>query len=310
MRSTEVQGLESATAVPTAPEGRTTGSKLRAVGRFLWRDKTITIGAVLVGLVFVVAIGAPLISPHDPVEQDIANALAPPFWMEGGSSTYLLGTDTVGRDLLTRIIFGVRNSLFVSMSAVVVAVGIGLTVGLVSGYFGGFVHTILMRLTDIQMAFPFILLAVAILAVASPSIQNIILVLALSSWPIYARVIRAVVLTEKEMDYVVIARAMGARASRIITKYLARNIMVPIAVLATLDIATMIIFEGILGFLGLGVRPPTPTIGNIIGDGKNFLITAWWIATLPGVAIVAILFAFNLLGDALQGELDPRLRQR
>lgn len=310
--SSEAKDLSVLTDGGLARDKRYTGeeSSLNKLGGLLKRNKSLTVGVILVAVVFFVAIFAPLISPHDPIKQDLAKALAPPIWMQGGDLTHILGTDTVGRDLLSRIIFGIRNSLLVSISAVVVAVTIGLTVGLVSGYFGGIVHTILMRLTDIQMAFPFILLAIAILGAPEMRGEGIILVLALASWPTYARVIRSVVLTEKEMDYVVIARSMGASSLRIIAKYLARNILIPISVLATLDIATMIIYESILGFIGLGVMPPTPTIGNIIGDGRNFLLTAWWIATLPGLAIVAILFSFNLFGDALQGELDPRLRQR
>lgn len=290
----------------TAEENK---SRLKELLTLLRRNKALAVGAILVAIVLAVAIFAPWIAPYDPTEQHIRDTLSPPLWVKGASPSYILGTDTVGRDLLSRIIFGLRNSLVVSMSAVVVAVGIGVTIGLIAGYLGGAVHTILMRLTDIQMAFPFILLAVAILAGTEARGLSIVVVLALASWPLYARVIRAVVLTDKEMDYVVIARSMGASGARIIIRYLLRNIVVPIGVLATLDVATMIIYESILGFIGLGILPPTPTIGNVIGDGRNFLLSAWWIATMPGLVIVFVLFAFNLLGDALQGELDPRLRR-
>lgn len=267
-------------------------------------------GAVLVAIVLVVAIGAPLFSIHSPQQQDVAHSLLPPVF-QGGAWTHPLGTDSLGRDLWARIVYGLRTSLLIAVPAVVLGACVGMAVGLLAGYFGGLVDTLLMRLTDVQMAFPFIILAIAILSVTQPGPLVLIVVLSLSTWPTYARVIRSIVMVDGQSEYVLAARSMGAGHLRIIVRYLLRNLWLSVAVLSTLDVATLIILEALLSFLGLGIQPPTPSLGNIMADGKGYLaLGQWWLTTLPGVVILITLLGLNLMGDGLQSRLDPRLRRR
>lgn len=268
------------------------------------------VGLLLLLLVLVLVLAAPLLSLHDPQAIDIKHKMAKPLFLSGGTWNHPLGTDALGRDLWARIIYGLRTSLLISVFAVMLAVTIGLTVGILAGYFGGLVESILMRITDVQMAFPFIILAIAILSVAKPGPLVLVLVLCLSSWPVYARVIRTLVIVDCKSDYVLVAKAMGASHWRIIRRYLLRNLLLGVVIMSTLDIATIIVLEALLGFIGLGIQPPTPSLGNIMADGKNYLaLGQWWITTLPGVAILITLLGLNLLGDALQSKLDPRLRR-
>lgn len=279
-------------------------------GAFVLSSPAAILGLALVLLTLILAAGAPIFSLHDPQTMDVTQTLAPPFFLEGGSWTHPLGTDALGRDLWSRIVYGLRTSLIISVSAVIVAVAIGMSVGVAAGYFGGIVESILMRITDVQMAFPFIILAIAILSVTNPGPLILIAVLSLATWPIYARVIRTMVMVDSDADYVLVAKAMGASDWRIIRRYLVRNLIVGVMIMSTLDIATIIVFEALLGFIGLGIQPPTPSLGNIMADGKNYLgLGQWWITTLPGVAILITLLGLNLLGDALQTKLDPRLRR-
>ncbi|NMC14798.1 MAG: ABC transporter permease [Chloroflexi bacterium] len=279
--------------------------------RKLFPNWSAFIGVLMVLVVIILSIAAPLIAPYDPEEQNIKNAFIPPSWEEGGSPDYLLGTDALGRDLYSRIIFGLRTSLAISVSAVILLLTIGVSVGLVAGYYGGgFLDNLLMRLTDIQMALPFIVLAITILSVFEPSIPVLIVVLALVQWPLYARVIRGMVLIERETDYILAAKAMGASDFRILTRYLLRNIIVAVLILSTLDMAAMIIGEATLSFMGLGVQPPTPSLGNIMADGRLKLSLYWWITTLPGVVIFFTILGLNLFGDGMQMVIDPKLRKR
>jgi peptide/nickel transport system permease protein len=278
------------------------------IQRWIFGTWTATVGAVLLALLLFVVVFAPIVAPHDPLKQNVKSAYAPPFWMTGGSTEYLLGTDPLGRDLLSRIIFGFRTSLAISVSAVILAVVVGLAIGLLSGYFGGWADAFLMRVTEVQMALPFIVLAVAILSLTTPNYWTLTLVLSLAAWPIYARVVRSITMVEKDADYIMFARSLGASHGRIIVNYILRNFWLSLLILSTLDVATIIIFEAVLGFLGLGVPPPTPSLGNIMADGKNYMVNAWWISTMPGIAIVYILLALNLLGLGLQEKLDPRIR--
>lgn len=231
----------------------------------------------------------------------------PPVFMEGGSWNHILVTDGNGRDLFSRILYGLRISLSLSSAAVLIAVFLGFSVGITAGFFGGIIDTLLMRLVDIQLAFPYVVLAVAVLSVVRPTIPILAIVLSLATWAFYARVIRATVLTERQSDYISYARVAGASHLQILW-LIFRNLMPPFAVVITMDIATMIIWEALLGFLSLGVQPPTPSWGNIMADGKSYIVTAWWITAMPGVAIFITLFSINLLGDSLQKWLDPRLR--
>lgn len=268
------------------------------------------VGLLLILLVVILTIGAPILSLHDPQAIDIKNKAAPPIFLSGGDWNHPLGTDGLGRDLWARIVYGLRTSLVISVLTVALAVTIGMTVGIVTGYFGGFAETALMRATDVQMAFPFIILAIAILSVTQPGPLVLILVLSLSTWPIYARVIRTMVIVDSGSDYVLVAKAMGASHWRIIRRYILRNLWLGVLIMSTLDIATIIVLEALLGFIGLGIQPPTPSLGNIMADGRNYLaLGQWWITTLPGVAIVITLLGLNLLGDSLQSKLDPRLRR-
>ena len=269
------------------------------------------VGAIMVAIVVTVALTADVIAPYDPEKQDVTKAFYPPVWQEGGNRDHTLGTDALGRDLLSRIIFGLRTSLVISFLSVILLLLIGVTVGLISGYYGGgILDGLLMRITDVQMALPFIVLAITILAVLEPSIPVLIFVLALVQWPLYARVVRGIVLVERNADYILAAKAMGASDFRIITRYLLRNIYVALLILSTLDMAIIMIGEAYLSFLGLGVQPPTPSLGNIMADGRLKLSLYWWITTLPGIAIFFTILGLNLFGDGMQMILDPKLRKR
>jgi peptide/nickel transport system permease protein len=272
---------------------------------------TSLIGAGMVLIVVVVALAAPILVPYDPAYQNVKEAFTPPMWEEGGSPAHVLGTDALGRDLLSRIMFGLRTSLTISISSVILLLIIGVSIGLIAGYYGGgLLDTLLMRITDVQMALPFIVLAITILAVLEPTIPVLIFVLALVQWPIYARVIRSIVLVERGSDYVLAAKAMGASDSRILIRYLLRNLLIAVLILSTLDMAALMIGEATLSFIGLGVQPPTPSLGNIMADGRLKLALYWWITTLPGVVIFFTILGLNLFGDGMQMILDPRLRKR
>jgi len=296
-------------AVPTASVDITRGRSLSQNLREIFSGATL-IGAIIVAIVLVLAVGAPIFALHDPQQQNVANRLGVPVFLHGGSWTHPLGTDGLGRDLWARIVWGLRTSLLVSVPAVALGASLGVIIGTLAGYFAGTVDAVLMRLTDVQMAFPFIILAIAILSIAPPGPVVLVVVLSLSAWPIYARVIRSIVMVDSQSEYVLAAKSMGASSVRIIVRYLLRNLFLSVVVLSTLDIATMTILEALLSFLGLGIQPPTPSLGNIMADGREYMaLGSWWLSTLPGVAILITLFGLNLLGDGLQTKLDPRLRR-
>mgnify|MGYP001141299753 CR=1 FL=1 len=230
------------------------------------------------------------------------NSLIPPFWINGGDFRYPLGTDGLGRDLLSRLIYGLRASVFVGIASVGFAIIIGATVGLIAGYFGGLVDTILMRLVEIQLAFPIIVLAVIILTVVRPSLYILIVVFGLSLWPIYARVARLWTMIEKQSYYIDAAKLMGASTYRIIFKYFLKMLGPLILEVGVTDVGTVIIYEAMLGFLGLGIQPPTPSWGNIIADGKIYINNAIWISTMPGILIAITVVIFTLFSDALKRE--------
>jgi peptide/nickel transport system permease protein len=303
--------MEVEKPIESRPETKKSGNtKFRGLIR-IFPNWSAAIGAVMMFIVIGVALTAPLIAPYDPAEQNITEAFTPPVWQEGGTPAHLFGTDALGRDLLSRIIFGLRTSLAISVSSVILLLFIGVTIGLLSGYFGGgMLDSVLMRITDIQMALPFIVLAITILAVLSPTIPVLIFVLALVQWPLYARVVRGIVLTEREADYILAAKAMGASDFRIIYRYLLRNLIIALLILSTLDMAALMIGEATLSFIGLGVQPPTPSLGNIMADGRLKLSLYWWITTLPGIVIFFTILGLNLFGDGMQMTLDPKLRKR
>jgi peptide/nickel transport system permease protein len=276
--------------------------------RRLARRRTALFGAVVVLAVMLAAVFAPLVSPFDPLEQDIGQRLKEPGWQDAQGRVHPLGTDHLGRDILARIIFGSRIALVVGLAAVLISGVLGMAIGLVAGYFGGRVDDFLMRLADIQLAFPFILLAIAVIGVLGPSLRNIIVVIGVSSWVVYARVVRGEVLSIREREYVQAAIALGSQHGRVLWQHVLPNTFTPWLVVATLDMARVIVIESALSFLGLGVQPPTPTWGGMLADGRVYLSTAWWLATFPGLAILITVLGINLLGDGLRDTLDPRLK--
>ena len=276
--------------------------------RRLARRRTALFGLGVVSIVLLAAAFAPWLTPFDPLEQDINQRLREPGWQTAEGRVHALGTDHLGRDILARVIFGSRIALAVGFSAVLISGVLGMAIGLVSGYFGGKVDDFFMRLADIQLAFPFILLAIAVIGVLGPSLRNIIIVIGVSSWVVYARVVRGEVLSIRERDFVQAAIALGSRDGRVLVRHVLPNAFTPWLVVATLDMARVIVIESALSFLGLGVQPPTPTWGGMLADGRVYLSTAWWLATFPGLAILVTVLGINLLGDGLRDTLDPRLK--
>jgi peptide/nickel transport system permease protein len=279
-----------------------------AFGRRLARRRTALFGLVVVLLVLLTSLVAPWLTPFDPVEQAIGDRLKPPGWRDQHGQLHPLGTDHLGRDLMARVLFGARPALLVGVAAVMISGILGLATGLLSGYFGGRTDDVLMRLGDVQLAFPFILLAMAVIGVLGPSLPVIIVVIGVSSWVIYARVVRGSVLSLREREFVQAAHALGGRDWRILTYHILPNVFTPWLVVATLDMARVIVIESALSFLGLGVQPPTPTWGGMLADGRVYITTAWWLATFPGLAILLTVLGINLFGDGLRDTLDPRLK--
>lgn len=285
--------VDNSFAVTKHTTGRT------VVKRILSMDRHVLVGlSIVILLVFISAIGA--FTGPDAYQMDTANRLLPPAFMEGGNSNYILGTDGLGRDLFARLSLGLFVSLSISVTALVLAVVIGIIVGMSAGFFGNLADTILMRLTDVQMAFPFIILAVSVLSVTRPTFVNIILVLSLVTWPIYARIVRSLVLSEKGKDYVKAIETIGGSKKYILTRHIAPNVLPAVLSVAPLDIAVIVILEAILGFLGIGVQSPIPSWGNIMADGRPYLVNAWWVATLPGIWILVTVFGTNLIGMGLK----------
>ena len=276
--------------------------------RRLARRRTALFGFAVVALVVLTAVLAPVVSPFDPLEQDIAQRLMAPGWVDAQGRVHLLGTDHLGRDILARVIYGSRIALMVGLSAVLISGILGMGIGLIAGYFGGRVDDFFMRLADIQLAFPFILLAIAVIGVLGPSLGNIIVVIGVSSWVVYARVVRGEVLSIREREFVHAAIALGSQDGRVLLRHVLPNAFTPWLVVATLDMARVIVTESALSFLGLGVQPPTPTWGGMLADGRVYLSTAWWLATFPGLAILITVLGINLFGDGLRDTLDPRLK--
>jgi peptide/nickel transport system permease protein len=265
-------------------------------------------GLILLGLV-VTAVFAPQVAPHNPTRERLIDRLLPPAWAEDGDWQYTLGTDHLGRDLLSRIIYGSRVSLVVGFTAVIIGGALGTALGVIAGFFGGPSDEIIMALADMQLAFPTILLAIAIIAVLGPSFPNLVLVIGISGWVTYARVARGQVLSLREKEFVEAIRAQGGSWLRIIWRHILPNTLAPLIVVATLDLARTIILESTLSFLALGIQPPTPSWGGMLSDGREYLLSAWWIATFPGVALMLTALSFNRLGDWLRDRTDPRLRR-
>lgn len=276
----------------------------------LFHSPAGVVGAAIVALVVAVAILAPWISPYDPGKQNIRQRLTPPAWVVGGSPEYLLGTDGLGRDILSRTIYGSRISLVVGLLATLASGGIGVFLGLVAGYYRGRVDGLISRVCDVQQAIPFLVLAIAVVAMLGSGLLNLIIVLAITTWINYFRIVRGEVLSVREEQYVWAARSVGCSNVRIILRHVLPNVTASIIVVSTLLVANMIIFEASLSFLGLGVPPSIPTWGRIVSDGREYVTSAWWISLFPGLAILLTVMGMNLLGDWLRETLDPKGKVR
>ena len=273
--------------------------------RRLWKFRAGVLGSLIVLGVSMAAIFADSIAPHDPYDQEVVNRLTPPMWAAKGSAKHVLGTDPVGRDVLSRLIHGGRISLATGVAAVLIAAVIGVILGLIGGYYGGKIDSAINGSVNVMMAFPFMLLALTAVAVMGPSFRNLVIVLGVTGWPIYTRVVRAETYHLKALDFTVAARAMGFSNARIVARHILPNLINTIIVTSSLEVARMIIQESFLSFLGLGVQPPIPSWGGMLGEGRTYMLTHPWLATFPGLAIFATTLGINLFGDGLRDLLDP-----
>jgi peptide/nickel transport system permease protein len=273
------------------------------------RRRTPIIPLVIIGVMVLTAVFADFLSSYSPTEISLSTRLRPPFWEERGSLAYPLGTDPMGRDLLTRMIHGARVSLLVAVLSLIVGGGIGAAVGLIAGFYGGRLDAFIMRVADTTMAFPIILFAILFVVVVGGSLGTTVVAVAMVLWARYARVIRGEVLSLRERDFVAQARIAGASSARIILVHLFPNVTNTLIVLLSLQVGWVIIVEASLSFLGAGIPPPTPTWGSMIAEGRDYIASAWWVSFFPGLAILATVLSFNLLGDWLRDALDPKLRQ-
>lgn len=296
------------TAPPQAP------AVARPQGRsgFMRRQgaTTLVAGIVLFAILLGAALAAPALTSYQPSRNNITARLHAPFWETGskGSAAHLLGTDGLGRDLFSRMLYGIRVSLLLAAAGLLVSLALGVTIGLVSGLFGGWVDLVLMRLVDLQLAFPYIVLAMAIVSATKTSIPILIILLGVAGWVYFARVVRSGVLQEMQKDYVKAAQVLGASRWRTGLKYVFPNVLPTIAVIATLQFPALILFEATLSFLGLGIQPPTPSLGGMMLDGTQYIANAWWVITLPGLAVLLLTLSLNLISDGLRQLLDPRLQ--
>jgi dipeptide transport system permease protein len=286
--------------------------KMRAMRDF-WFYFSVNRGAVIGLFVFLaiilVAILAPLIAPHGPTDQFREFLKTPPFWEDGGTTQFLLGTDEVGRDILSRLIYGAQYSLLVGFVIVIISMCLGITIGLITGYFGGGVDTVFMRIMDVILAFPSLLLALVLVAILGPGLINAVLAITLVLLPHFSRLTRAAVMAEKEREYVTAAKLAGASKLRLMFKTILPNCLAPLVVQATMSFSNAILDVAALGFLGMGAQPPTPEWGTMLASAREFITSAWWIVTFPGLAILITVLAINLIGDGLRDALDPKLKR-
>ena len=299
----DVSTPTSATASPARP------GRLREFWYYFRENRGAVIGLWVFGAFLIVAAFAPLIAPYDPTEQFRDFTLVPPVWQEGGNSSYLLGTDPLGRDMLSRLLHGARYSFFVGIVVVTIAASGGILVGLLAGFAPQWVDTIIMRVMDIILAFPSLLLALVLVAILGPSLTNAMIAIAIVLQPHYVRLTRAAVLGERNKDYVTSARVAGAGRWRLMFVTVLPNCLAPIIVQAALSFSTAILDAAALGFLGMGAQPPTPEWGTMLAEAREFILRAWWVVTFPGVAILVTVLAINLMGDGLRDALDPKLKR-
>ncbi|MET9127393.1 ABC transporter permease [Streptomyces sp. NPDC004528] len=299
------------TSPPAAAPAAAAGLSPRAAAlRTLLRNRLAVAALAVLAIMLLLAVLAPLIAPYDPNSQDLLLRLRPPVWQSGGSGAHPLGTDQLGRDMLSRVIYGTRVSLLVGAGAALLAGVIGTAVGLTSGYFGGLPDRILMRLADVQLAFPAILLALAIVGFLGSGLWYVILVLGITGWVSYARVVRSEVMSLRSRDFITEARAIGVTDRAIMRRHLLPNVMAPLATIATLHVAAAIVAEASLSYLGLGVPRETVTWGSMLADGQLYLGTSWWVAVFPGLALMITSLAVNITGDALRDVADPKAYRR
>ena len=274
----------------------------------LIRCRTAFLGAIIVLSFILIAIFAPFIAPNDPLKASIINRLRPPFWMDGGNITFLLGADEIGRDILSRIIYGARVSILVGLVTVAISGFLGTLLGSFAGYFRGRFDAILSRFADLLLSFPYLIFAIFLMSIVGPGFFNLIVILCFKSWVNFFRLSRGEMISEKTKEYVEAAQALGESDIKIIFKEILPNIIHSLLVLATLRVGFFIILEASLSFLGLGIQPPTPAWGSMINSGRAYMLSAWWVSTIPGIALLILVLSINLLGEGLRDILDPRLK--
>ncbi|CAN7468945.1 ABC transporter permease subunit [Bosea sp. LjRoot9] len=282
---------------------------LREFWSYFSANRGAVAGLIVIVLVLLAAVFAEVLAPHSPYLTNNAVFLKPPAWQEGGSWSYPLGTDAIGRDILSRLLYGARLSLVIGIAVVALAMVLGIVLGLVAGFFKGITEIVIMRLMDIVLTMPSLLLAIVIVAILGPGLMNAMLAVAIVVLPHYVRITRAAVIAETSKDYVVAAKVSGAGTLRLMFSEVLPNCTAPLIVQATLGVSTAILDAAALGFLGLGAQPPTPEWGTMLADAREFVLRAWWVVTLPGLAILITVLAFNLLGDGLRDALDPKLKR-
>lgn len=276
---------------------------------YFCQNRGAVIGLIFILIVLFVAIFAGWVAPFDPIEQNRSALLLPPMWFEGGNSSYILGTDDIGRDILSRIIYGARLSVFIGLLIVVMSCVLGVILGLLAGYYGGTLDILIMRLVDIMLAIPSLLLTIGVVTILGPSLINAAIAIAIVSIPSYVRLTRASVMNEKNRDYVVASRVAGANVWRLMFIVILPNCLAPLIVQMTMGISNAILELAALGFLGIGAQPPTPELGTMLAESRGFMQSANWLVTIPGLAILLLVLAFNLMGDGLRDALDPKLKQ-
>ena len=292
-----------------APNSGGWRQSLREFWFYFSTNRGAVLGLIVFLLLVALALLAPVIAPHSPTLQYRDAVLLPPSWAEGGRADYLLGTDAVGRDMLSRLLYGARFSLFIGVVVVGIAMVFGVATGLLAGFFGGWVDAVAMRLMDIILAFPSLLLALVLVAVLGPGLTNAMIAIALVLQPHFARLTRAAVLAEKNREYVVAARVAGAGSMWLMFRTILPNCLAPLIVQGTMSFSNAILDAAALGFLGMGAQPPTPEWGTMLAEAREFILRAWWVVTLPGLAILLTVLAINLMGDGLRDALDPKLKR-
>lgn len=303
--------IASPASAPKAPP-KAPSEILRSLREF-WFYFSENRGAVIGLWVFIalvlIAIFAPVLAPHSPTLQNREAFLVPPMWQDGGSSAFILGTDAVGRDMLSRLIFGAQQSLIIGVVVVTIALLGGVILGLVAGFFGGWIDTVIMRVMDVILAFPSLLLALVMVAILGPGLMNAMIAIAIVLQPHFARLTRAAVMTEKNKEYVMAARVAGAGRLRLMFRTILPNCLAPLIVQGTLSFSNAVLDAAALGFLGMGAQPPTPEWGTMLAEAREFILRAWWVVTFPGLAILITVLAINLVGDGLRDALDPKLKR-